>query len=235
MGAHVDGLLTWVPGCPIPQTLNSQYKQISAQPVESAGKDRPARAESTRDPGTITKTAIVPMTPEGAGSQKGLRFQTHSCLMQRGAHHPDHTTSWIKSHGSKPPEQCNSAPCKGPIRDENAVVGSNKRDMAPSRARRPRLVEGAAAEASSEQQGVFRVTDILQATRPGTGRKAGTVMCAGGGAPEAGREAASDGEVYEETTIERLPAEVCTVACLEYDDPVPCNGRGVALLYVGTT
>lgn len=57
----------------------------------------------------------------------------------------------------------------------------------------------------------------------------------GGGAPAAGREAASDGELCEDMKIERLPAEVCTVACLEYDGPVPCNGRGVALLYVGTT
>lgn len=126
VGAHVDGLLqvTWQPGCldiyPIPQTLNT--KQTSAQPVESAGKDRPARAESTRAPGTITKTAIVPMTPEGAGSQKGLRFQTPSSLMQTALitlttphHGPRATATSLRS-------LCNSAPCKGPIRDEKGFA-----------------------------------------------------------------------------------------------------------------
>lgn len=72
---------TGVSGYPIPP--DCQYKQstkqISAQPVESAGKDRLAGAESTRAPGTITKTAIVPMAPEGAGSQKDFasRVDTH--------------------------------------------------------------------------------------------------------------------------------------------------------------
>lgn len=48
-----------------------------------------------------------------------------------------------------------------------------------------------------------------------------------GGAPAAGRKAASDGEVCEDMTIRRLPAELYAVACLEHDGPVPCNGRGV--------
>lgn len=74
-----------------PQTINT--KQTSAQPVESAGKDRPAGAESTRAPGTITKTAIIPMTPEAAEISKGLRFQTLPRIVQRGAHSTDHTTS----------------------------------------------------------------------------------------------------------------------------------------------
>lgn len=56
------------------------------------------------------------------------------------------------------------------------------------------------------------------------------MRCMGGGAPASGRKTASDGEMCEDMTIERLPAEMFTVACLEHDGPVPCNGCGVALM-----
>lgn len=88
---------TGVPGYPTPP--DCQYKQISAQPVESAGKDRPAGAESTRAPGTITKTAIVPMAPEGAGSQKDFasRVDTHGAEVR--------SSSWLHHIMDQEPRQ----------------------------------------------------------------------------------------------------------------------------------
>lgn len=79
------------------------------------------------------------------------------------------------------------------------------------------------------------MVDILQAARPGTGRHGERWVCVGGGGTAAARKVASDGDVYEDMTVGRLPAEVDTVACWEYDGPAPCDGHGVALLCVGTT
>lgn len=86
----------------IPQTINT--KQSSAQPVESAGNDRPGgRAVSTRASDTITKTVMIPMSLEGSGSQKDFasRLFTHHYM---GADHPKHTILWTQRHGGKPPE-----------------------------------------------------------------------------------------------------------------------------------
>lgn len=106
--------LGW-PGHPIPQTNNTKQTS-SAQPVESAGKDRPAGAESTRGPGTITKTAIIPMTSESPRSQKDFasRLFTHAegalITLATPHHEPRATAESLRS-------RCNSASCKGPTPD----------------------------------------------------------------------------------------------------------------------
>lgn len=126
VGAHVDGLLqvTWQPGEPgyLPDSPDSQYQADISPTRRERGERSPGESRihsgsrhyhqdgnCTDDTGRrwISKRTSLPDS-----------FISHA----DGAHHPDHTTSWTKSHANKPPEHCNSAPCKGPIRDEKGFA-----------------------------------------------------------------------------------------------------------------